>query len=175
MPIRRILRIDDPDDHKILKTRCRPLRLPNPSLAQLVEDMFATMVAAEGVGLAAPQIGLTQRLAVIGIPEEHEGAEPLMHRFVLVNPEIIKMSQETDTIMDGCLSWPGWYGEVERASWVTVEYQDLEGRRLRLRKATGLLAWALQHEIDHLNGVLFTEHVRDLATLKRYRPDAEAE
>lgn len=175
MPIRRILRIDDPDDHNVLKTRCRSVRLPNASLAQLVEDMFETMLAADGVGLAAPQIGITQRLAVIGIPEEREGADSFMHRFVLVNPEIVKRSQEADTIMDGCLSWPGWYGEVERAAWVTVEYQDLEGRRLRLRKATGLLSWALQHEIDHLNGVLFTEHVRDLATLKRYRPDHEQE
>jgi peptide deformylase len=85
-----------------------------------------------------------------------------------VNPEIVKLSPMQETILDGCLNLPGWYGEVARATWVTVDYSDLDGRPQRIRKATGLLAWALQHEIDHLNGVLFTEHIRYLSTLKIY-------
>ena len=67
---------------------------------------------------------------------------------------------------EGCLSLPGWYGDVPRASWVTVDYQDIDGKRHRLRKAGGLLGWAIQHEVDHLDGILFTERIRDLSTLK---------
>jgi peptide deformylase len=181
MAVRRILRIDDPADLKTLKARSRPVRLPNPALRALAADMFETMHAADGVGLAAPQIGLLQRLVVITIPAEIEilvdGSEQIVvpaQDYVLANPEIVKLGAERETILDGCLSLPGWYGEVPRATWLTVDYQDLDGRRQRIRKATGLLAWALQHEIDHLNGVLFTEHIRDLATLKFYgKPGTE--
>jgi peptide deformylase len=169
------LRIDDPDDYKTLKARSRAVRLPNPALRQLVADMFETMHAADGVGIAAPQVGIPQRLAVIAIvPRSEEGGperngdELPVQRYVLANPMIVKASREHVTILDGCLSLPGWYGEVPRAAWVTVDYQDLDGRPQRLRKATGLLACALQHEIDHLDGILFTERIRDLATLKRY-------
>jgi len=88
--------------------------------------------------------------------------------FVLINPEIIKASDQEDVGLEGCLSLPGWYGEVPRAAWVTVEYTDLNGRRQRIRRATGLLGRALQHEIDHLDGILFTERIRDLSTLKDY-------
>ena len=180
MALRRILQIDDPDDKKILKTRCRPVRLPNPALKQLVADMFDTMHAASGVGLAAPQIGLTQRLTVICIPAEIEEREdgtivelaPEEH-YVLINPEIVKLSNEEVIRHEGCLSLPGWYGDVPRAKWVTVDYQDLDGKRRRLRKADGLLGWAIQHEIDHLDGILFTERIRDLSTLKDHRIQAE--
>jgi peptide deformylase len=181
MALRQILRIDNPEEKKILKTRSRPVRLPNPALKSLVADMFETMHAADGVGLAAPQIGILQRIAVITIAAEAEtqpdGSErivaPAQH-YTLINPEIVKLSPMHETILDGCLSLPGWYGEVARATWVTVDYQDLDGRPQRIRKASGLLAWALQHEIDHLNGVLFTEHIRDLSTLKFYgKPAAE--
>ena len=115
MAIRRILRIDDPADKKILKMRCRPVQLPNPSLKQLVADMFATMRAAGGVGLAAPQIGITQRLTVIAIPaeveEREDGARVELapaQDYVLVNPEIVKASDEHEIVLDGCLSLPGW-------------------------------------------------------------------
>jgi peptide deformylase len=177
----RILRIDDPDDKKILKTRCRPVNLPNPSLKQLIADLFETMQAANGVGLAAPQIGLPYRIAVISIPpdveEQEDGTKVEVapaQEYVLINPEIVKLGASEVIGLEGCLSLPGWYGEVPRANWVTVEYSDLNGRRHRIRKATGLLSRALQHEIDHLDGILFTERMRDLSTLKDYSKEPEA-
>jgi peptide deformylase len=180
MAQRRILQINDPDDLKILKTRCHPVKLPNPGLKQLIADMFETMHAANGVGLAAPQIGITQRLTVIYIPAEVEEREDGTlveltpeQSYVLLNPEIVKAGATEVTGQEGCLSLPGWYGEVPRPSWVTVDYQDLNGKRQRLRKASGLLGRALQHEIDHLDGILFTERMRDLSTLKDYRADAQ--
>jgi peptide deformylase len=179
MALRRILQINDPDDKKILKTRCHPVKMPNPALKQLVADMFETMHAASGVGLAAPQIGITQRLTVIYVPPEVEEREdgttvelaPEAH-YVLINPEIVKLSNEEVIRHEGCLSLPGWYGDVPRATWVTVDYQDLDGKRQRLRKAGGLLGWAIQHEIDHLDGILFTERIRDLSTLKDYSAES---
>lgn len=180
MTIRRILRIDDAADRKILKTRCRPIKLPDPKLKTLVADMFETMHAAYGVGLAAPQVGLPIQLTIIEIPpvyatDEHgneldeiiEPAQP----YVLINPQIVKLSEEQANRQEGCLSLPGWYGEVPRATWATVEYQDLQGKRHRLRRAGGLLGHALQHEIDHLHGILFTERIVDLATLRNVQDE----
>jgi peptide deformylase len=182
MAQRRILQINDPDDLKILKTHCHAVKLPNPALKQLVADMFETMHAANGVGLAAPQIGIAQRLTVIYIPpevEEHEDGTTVEvapeQNYVLVNPEIVKSGSGEVIGQEGCLSLPGWYGEVPRSNWVTVEYQDLNGKRQRLRKASGLLGRALQHELDHLDGILFTERIRDLSTLKDYRSEAQNE
>jgi peptide deformylase len=175
MALRRILRIDNPDDKKILTTHCHPVRLPNPALKQLVADMFETMHAASGVGLAAPQIASRSAWRSFQSRRWSKSA-PMVQRskwrpeqnFVLINPEIIKASDQEDVGLEGCLSLPGWYGEVPRAAWVTVEYTDLNGRRQRIRRATGLLGRALQHEIDHLDGILFTERIRDLSTLKDY-------
>lgn len=181
MALRRILRIDDPHDYKILKTRSQPVRLPNTTLHPLIDDMIETMHAVEGAGLAAVQIGLLQRIVVIFIPADDnpaafgsEASRTEGQHYVLINPEIIKASAETMTILDGCLSLPGWYGEVPRARWVTAEYQDLQGKRHRIRKAEGLLSYAIQHEIDHLNGILYTERITDLTTFKRYLPRRQA-
>lgn len=176
---RRILRIDDPTDYRLLKTRSQPVRLPNPNLQPLIDDMIATMHAADGAGLAANQIGLLQRIVVIFLPADDDApAIDGRHRqgthYVLLNPELVKTSQETTLILDGCLSLPGWYGEVERARWVTADYEDVQGKRHRIRKAEGLLSYALQHEIDHLNGVLYTERITDLTTFKRYAPRERA-
>src|SRR5919206_4365111 len=119
MALRRILQIENPDDKKILKTRCHPVRLPNPALRQLVADMFETMHTANGVGLAAPQIGITQRLTVIWIPPEVEEREDGTvveiapeQNYVLINPQIVKASDTEVIGQEGCLSLPGWYGEV---------------------------------------------------------------
>ena len=178
MALRRILQIEDPQDKRVLKTRSHPIKNFTPALRQLAADMFETMHAANGVGLAAPQIGLAQRMVVIWIPAEVEERpdgttvelEPEQN-YVLINPEIVKRSDKEELGSEGCLSLPGRYGEVPRAVWVTVDYQDLDGKRQRIRKANGLLGRALQHEIDHIDGVLFTERMRDLSTLKDLREE----
>lgn len=180
MALRRVLCIDNPADKKILKTRCRPVKLPDRSLKTLIADMFETMYENSGVGLAAPQVGLTIRLAVIGIPafyeKQDDGTEVELspeEEFVLINPRIVKMSSEEVMRDEGCLSLPNWMGKVPRATWVTVEYQELNGKQQRLRKIDGLLGWAIQHEIDHLDGVLFTERIHDLSTLRDVSDERE--
>lgn len=182
MAMRRILQIEDPEDKRVLKTRAHPIKNFTPALRTLAADMFATMHAASGVGLAGPQIGITQRIVVIWIPaevEEHPDGttvevEPEQN-YVLINPEIVKASDKEEIGQEGCLSLPGRYGDVPRAVWVTVDYQDLDGKRRRIRKANGLLGRALQHELDHLDGVLFTERMRDLSTLKDLREEQSAD
>jgi peptide deformylase len=182
MAVRRILQIEDAEDKKILKTRAHLVKTISPALRQLAADMFETMHAANGVGLAAPQIGISQRMAVIWIPPEVEerpdGTQVEVapeESYVLINPEIVKASAQEELGQEGCLSLPGWYGEVPRATWVTVEYTDLDGKRRRIRKAGALLGRALQHEIDHLDGVLFTERIKDLSTLKDLRKEPQDE
>jgi len=173
MALRRILRIDDPEDKKVLKMNCRPVKLPDRRLKVLIEDMFETMQHDHGVGLAAPQVGLPIRVIVIEVPPVYEKqddgtevevapAEP----YVFINPKIVKMSSEEIIRNEGCLSLPNWYGDVPRATWVTVEYQEINGKQRRMRKVDGVLGWVLQHEVDHLNGILFTERIRDLSTLR---------
>jgi peptide deformylase len=173
MAKRRILRIDSDEDKKILKAHCRPVKLPDRNLKQLVADMFETMHAANGVGLAAPQVGLPIQLCIVEVPaeieEQEDGTEVEVapaEQYVLINPRIVKTSGDEVMREEGCLSLPGWYGQVPRNSWVTVEFQDANGKIRRLRKADGLLGWAIQHEVDHLQGVLFTERIRDLSTLR---------
>jgi peptide deformylase len=173
MAKRRILRIDSDDDKKILKAHCRPVKLPDRNLKQLVADMFETMHAANGVGLAAPQVGLAIQVCIVEVPaeieEQEDGTEVEVapaEPYVLINPRIVKASDDEVMRDEGCLSLPGWYGQVPRHSWVTVEFQDANGKLRRLRRADGLLGWAIQHEVDHLQGVLFTERIRDLSSLR---------
>jgi peptide deformylase len=180
MALRRVLRIDDPEDKAILQTPCEPIKLPDRRLKQLIEDMFETMHTADGVGLAAPQIGLSIQLTVIETPaltdELEDGTEIELepaHKVVLINPRIVKTSGEEIMRQEGCLSLPEWYGEVPRQTWVTVEYQEPNGKRRRLRKAGGFLGWVIQHEVDHLHGVLFTERIRDMSTLHKAEPAEE--
>lgn len=176
MTTRRVLHFENPEDRKILKSHCRPVKLPDKRLKALIDDMFETMHAHEGLGLAAPQIGRLIRLVVISIPPEVETLEDGTEReiaprkdLIMINPRIVKMGPEEVVGREGCLSLPGWFADVPRAAWVTVEYQDLQGRTLRLRRAEGMLGRAIQHEIDHLDGIFFTERVRDLSTLRDYR------
>jgi peptide deformylase len=155
-------------------TRLLPIRIvPDPVLRktaravtptdeaevrELIPEMFATMYAAPGIGLAAPQVGKLLRLIVIDIAPEKIPA-PL----VLINPEVIAVSDELATREEGCLSLPEQYAEVTRPARVRVKYQDEHGSRQEI-EADGLLAACLQHEIDHLNGVLFVDY---LSALKR--------
>lgn len=143
----------------ILRAKARPVRPGDDDVVRaLIPQMLATMYAAPGIGLAAPQIGHGLRLAVIDLQPDEVPAP--MH---LINPEIVALGDELVTREEGCLSLPGQYADVTRPGRVKVRYLDLEGVRREL-EADGLLAACLQHEIDHLDGVLFVDY---LSTLKR--------
>jgi peptide deformylase len=145
--------------NQILKTRARPVK---PADADLVRDliprMFATMYQAPGIGLAAPQVGQSLRLIVIDlVPDDKQQPHSL------INPEIVAASEELATREEGCLSLPGQYADITRPARIKVRYLDEAGVK-REMQADGLLAACLQHEIDHLDGVLFVDH---LSALKR--------
>ena len=143
----------------ILKAKARPVRDADADLVRaLFPQMLATMYEAPGIGLAAPQIGHGLRLAVVDLQRDEQRTP--MH---LVNPEIVAASDELATREEGCLSLPGQYADVTRAARVKVRYLDLDGARREI-EAEGLLAACLQHEIDHLDGILFVDH---LSALKR--------
>nr|WP_321307304.1 peptide deformylase [uncultured Sphaerochaeta sp.] len=137
---------------EVLQEKCQKVTKFDNALKILVDAMFDTMDEADGVGLAAPQVGVNQRLFVIHI----RGAEKRAY----INPQIIETSIETDTDEEGCLSIPGVWHDVQRPARVTVQAQDVEGKVFQV-KAEGLLARALQHENDHLNGVLFIDRLND--------------
>lgn len=117
--------------------------------------MLETMRAAQGVGLAAPQIGVSKRLIVVEMPDDDDYPNP-GERFILCNPEISKADRETEEGWEGCLSVAGYVGRVKRSKVVVVRGEDLKGRKVRI-KARGFLARVFQHEIDHLNGVLYVD------------------
>lgn len=145
--------------HAMLRQKTRPVRPEDKAgLRLLLPRMFAAMYRAPGIGLAAPQVGVGLRLAIVDLME-NETPAPL----TLVNPEIIAASSTLVSHEEGCLSLPGQYAEVVRPESVRVRYHDLDGGRHEL-DAEGLLAICLQHEIDHLDGVLFVDH---LSALKR--------
>jgi len=152
--IREILIWPDPR----LKEKALPVEAVDASIRTLVDDMFETMYAADGVGLAAPQIGVLQRVIVIDTSAADEVGTPL----ALINPEILE-SRGTTQWREGCLSIPGEAEEVTRSAEVRVRFLDRDGAVQEL-EATGLTAIAIQHECDHLDGVLFVDH---LSTLKR--------
>ncbi|MGB8933319.1 MAG: peptide deformylase [Anaeromyxobacteraceae bacterium] len=142
----------------ILKKRCAPVARVDDEIRRLLDDMAETMYAADGVGLAAPQVGVSKRIVVIDTSPRQEG-QRLLH---LVNPEIVRAEGET-TYTEGCLSVPGEAEDVERAAKVWVRALDRDGKPIEV-EGDGLLAIALQHELDHLDGVLFVDH---LSSLKR--------
>ncbi|KYD07210.1 Peptide deformylase [Parageobacillus caldoxylosilyticus] len=134
----------------ILEKECELVKRFDRQLIKLLNDMYDTMVEADGVGLAAPQVGIAKQIAVVDVGDEHG-------RIELINPVILEARGE-QTGPEGCLSFPGLFGEVKRADYVKVRAQDRRGRPFTL-EATGFLARALQHEIDHLHGILFTSKV----------------
>ncbi len=145
--------------HKTLKTRARPIAKGDADAVRaLIPRMFASMYAAPGIGLAAPQVGTLLRLFVVDLMPDNK-PQPM----VLINPEIVAASKETAIREEGCLSLPGQYAEVERPAHVVIRYEDETGAR-RQGEAEGLLGACLQHEIDHLDGILFVDH---LSALKR--------
>jgi len=155
----------DPD-RAILRQRAKRIKRFSAELRALAEDMVETMHEAYGVGLAGPQIGLPIRIFVAEIPEEENNPQS-GKTYVLVNPKIIKAGREQVLGEEGCLSIPGIYGDVWRSEEVVVRAQDVNGKEIRVR-ARGFLARVFQHEIDHLDGILFIDRVEEPGNLRRY-------
>ena len=152
MTFRQIVTLPDP----VLRRKARPVTRFDADLQTLIDDMIETMREAPGVGLAAPQVGVSDRVIVVEYIEDEEHEDAPKKLFVMVNPEIKGFSQETELGIEGCLSVPGLQGEVERALAVTVKGQTRRGQPMKV-KAKGWMARIFQHEIDHLNGVVFTD------------------
>jgi peptide deformylase len=157
MAVRDILKLPD----KRLRLVSEPVKNIDAGIRALVDDMFATMYAAPGIGLAGIQIGVDKRVVVMDLSKKDDTHKPQ----VFINPEVTWASQEKATHEEGCLSIPEYYEEVERPSEVKVKYLDLDGK-MREISADGLFATCIQHEIDHTNGVLFIDHI---SRLKRDR------
>ncbi len=158
-----ILTVDDPQQLQVLRSKSRKVQKVTPKLVALAERMLETMRNANGVGLAAPQVGVLQRLFVVELPEDEENNQP-PETYVVFNPEIVKGRGE-QIGYEGCLSIPGYIGEVARQEQISVKGLDEKGRPLRL-KVEGYLARVFQHEIDHLDGILYTDRLTEPDTFQ---------
>ena len=174
MAIREIITPQNP----VLREKARKVtQFDDPQLQTLIDDMVETMLAAPGVGLAAPQVAVSQRVIVVYLPEDEEDGENSeggageLH--VVLNPEIIRSSRETVDGVEACLSIPGYFGSVLRHTAVTVRGQDRQGKEVRI-KARDWLARVFQHEIDHLDGVLFIDKATQLWRQKAEEGSPEA-
>ena len=141
----------------ILRKKSEPLEKVDDEIKELLDDMLETMYAAPGIGLAAVQVGILKRIIVIDISKDEEKKTPLF----LVNPEIISRSKKTSVYEEGCLSLPGHFAEIERPAKCKINYIDYHGKKAEL-EAEGLLSTCVQHEIDHLNGILFIDYLSKL-------------
>ena len=146
---------------QVLRQKSKRVSIIDSSIQKLIDNMLETMHSAPGVGLAAPQVGVPLRVIVIGIPGQEDIA--------LINPQIVRSTGER-LVNEGCLSVPGYVGEVKRAASVTAKGRDQNGKEIRI-KADELLAQALEHEIDHLNGVLYIERLEGMDKLRKIEPD----
>jgi peptide deformylase len=142
-----------------LKAKAKPVQKVDDDMRRLLDDMLETMYAAPGIGLSGNQIGVLQRLVVLDVARSDEKARPMK----LINPEVVWRSDELATYNEGCLSLPDQYADVSRPARITFRFVDETGKRQEM-SADGLLATCVQHEIDHLDGVLFVDH---LSALKR--------
>ena len=169
MAVRDILILPD----KRLRLVSKPVAKIDAATRQLVEDMFETMYDAPGIGLAAIQIGEPRRIVTMDLAKKDESREPQ----VFINPELISQSGDANVHEEGCLSIPEYYEEVARPAEVKLRYLDLDGKQHEI-EAEGLLATCIQHEIDHLNGVLFIDHISKLKrdrVVKKFTKAAKAE
>jgi len=158
MTVLTILEVPDPG----LRAVAEPVAAIDDAVRATVADMFETMYAARGIGLAATQVGIEQRIFVMDLQEsEEEGGEPVRPPLAFINPEILSVSDDTSVYNEGCLSIPEQYAEVERPTRCRVKWQDADGNAHEA-EMDGLMATCVQHEIDHLNGVLFTDHISKL-------------
>ena len=141
----------------ILRKKSEPLEKVDDEIREILDDMLETMYAAPGIGLAAVQVGILKRIIVIDISKDKEKKSPLF----LINPEIISKSKKTSVYEEGCLSLPGHFAEIERPAECQIKFVDYNGKEKELM-ANGLLATCIQHEVDHLNGVLFIDYLSKL-------------
>ncbi len=151
----------------VLREKAKKVRKVDASIQKLIDDMIDTMHAAPGVGLAAPQVGVSLRVVVIETPDEGLMA--------LINPEVVKTSGKRQ-VMEGCLSVPGYQAEITRSRQVTVKALDRDGKEIRLKAVDTLLAQALEHEIDHVNGILYIDYLTsadELIPVRRSVDDGE--
>ena len=159
MSLRRILTVDNAADMAVLKQKSAPVASVDDALRTLMDDMLETMYEAPGIGLAAVQVGELKHVIVMDLARQDEDPQPRYY----VNPEILWASEETAPYEEGCLSVPEIYDEVERPARVKLRYQNYQGETIE-EDAEGLYAVCIQHEMDHLDGVLFIDH---LSRLKR--------
>jgi peptide deformylase len=153
MPQKKIVIEPDP----ILRKESKPVEKVDDELRRLLDDMLETMYAAPGIGLAAVQVGILKRLIVIDISKDKDKKEPLF----LINPKITSKSKQTSTYEEGCLSLPGHFAEIERPAECEINFIDYNGKKKEI-KADGLLSTCIQHEVDHLDGVLFIDYLSKL-------------
>lgn len=168
MTIKPLIILPDP----VLRTVSAPIERVDDDVLKLADDMLETMYDAPGIGLAAIQIGVARRMLVIDVAKEGDPAQPM----VFINPEIVTSSDERSVYEEGCLSIPEYYAEVERPAAVTVKHIGRDGKEHML-EAEGLLATCFQHELDHLNGILFIDHISRLKremVIKRFTKAAKA-
>jgi len=156
-----------------LRQKATKIRSVDDGLRKIAADMFETMLDAPGVGLAGPQVGVMRRIIVVHLPAGYVNEDDPEISLTLINPEIVR-GQGRESGQEGCLSIPGWVGDVPRMTTITVKGVDLDNRHIRL-KAEGMLARVLQHEIDHLDGILFIDRVEDRSTLFEVVEEIEAE
>ena len=153
MAIKPIQFVPDP----VLRKSALPVENITDKTLQLLDDMAETMYDAPGIGLAGPQIGEVKRLIVMDCSRDDEKSE----LWQMINPEVIELSEDNSTLEEGCLSIPGHTAEVSRPDWIKLRFTDIKGKEQQI-KAEGLLAACIQHEIDHLNGILFIDHISKL-------------
>ena len=153
MALRQILT----EPNEVLRKKSTPVDKVDSDIQKLMDDMLETMYAAPGIGLAAVQVGILKRLIVIDISKDKDKKEPLF----LINPKIISKSEHTSTYEEGCLSLPGHFAEIERPAECEINFIDYNGKKKEI-KADGLLSTCIQHEVDHLDGVLFIDYLSKL-------------
>ncbi|MFC1912593.1 peptide deformylase [Chloroflexota bacterium] len=161
MAIREICHLPNP----VLRQKSKTVSTIDKSVQRLIDDMMETMQQAHGVGLAAPQVGVSLRVIVLQMPEEEPQA--------VVNPKIVKRSGVQE-VLEGCLSFPGYHGEIKRSESVTIKGLDRQGKAIRI-KGSGLRAQALEHELDHLNGMIYIDHLESENKLYKIEPQTSIE
>jgi peptide deformylase len=169
MALREIVQVGD----EILRTRAGRVKRFDPELGRLLDDMLDTMMAAEGIGLAAPQVGLSQRVIIVRLADDEESAAFFGDQagilYEVVNPKIIRTSPELTGGVEGCLSIPGCLGKVPRRAIAVIRGQDRHGRTIRVT-ARGWLARVFQHEVDHLDGILFIDRATEIWQVGEQEP-----